>query len=320
MAAIIIVLKGESLLMTEKNAGGSTFKSNGINSKLMPYYLMLPSLIIVLGLILFPIINVFYYSFQSYNPARPYMNGYIGFDNYVKIFTQDMFFYKSLAISLKWVLVQVSLQLSIGLMVALVLNTKFRGRGFARGVTFAPWALSGVIVAILWSLMFNENIGIINDIFERLGIISKPVAWLASPNTAFGAVSVAELWRGMPFFAISLLASLQAIPDELYESCGMDGGGRLVQFRYITLPFLKDTIVLTTLLRAVWEFNAVDIIMNSTGGGPMGLTSTLSIYLADQAIKTRNFGYGSAIGVVSFMIMLVFAVGYLRLSKFGGEK
>jgi multiple sugar transport system permease protein len=140
---------------------------------------------------------------------------------------------------------------------------------------------------------------------------------VANPKLAFGAVVVAELWRGIPFFAISLLAAMQNIGAELYESCDIDGGGRIAKFRYIVFPFLKDTIVLTTLLRFVWEFNAVDMLRNLTGGGPMGLTTTLSLYLADTAIKTQNFGYGSAIGTITFFLMLIFAVFYIKLSRYG---
>ena len=295
-------------------------KAKRINQALMPYYFLAPGLLIVAGFIIYPILNVFYYSFQHYNPSRPYINGFAGFDNYIKIFTDDPIFIRSLGVSAKWVLAQVSLQLVCGLIFALVLNCKFKLRGLMRGLTFAPWALSGVIVAIMWSLIFNEQIGVLNDLLMKLGFIDMPVAWVSDPNTAFTAVVIAELWRGIPFFAISLLASMQGIPGELYESCSIDGGGVLSRFWYITLPYLKNTIVFTTLLRAVWEFNSVDIIMNLTGGGPMSLTSTLSIYLANQAIKTRNFGYGSAVGVISFMIMLVFAVVYLKLSNFGKEE
>lgn len=296
------------------------FNWKAFNRKMLPYYFLSPVLIIIAGFILYPILNVFYYSFWHYNPNMPYKNGFAGFDNYIRIFTGEPIFYSTLLISAQYIFTEVALQLVLGMAIALVLNQQFKGRGVVRGVIFAPWALSGVIVAIMWSMIFNENMGVLNDLLLRWGLIQKPVAWVSMPATALPAVIIAELWRGVPFFAVSLLASLQSIPNELYESCSIDGGGKLDRFFYIVLPYLKDTIVLTTLLRLVWEFNSVDLIMNLTGGGPMNLTSTLSIYLADQAIKTRNFGYGSAVGVVSFMIMLVFALIYLKASKFGEAK
>ena len=291
--------------------------SKRARERLLPYaYLFLPMLVI-LGLILYPILTVFYYSLFDYFPARPYLNGFVGIQNFIDILSDELFA-QSLLVSLKWVGTQVPLQLLLGMGLALLLNQKFRGRGLIRGVTFGPWSLSGVIVAILWSLIFNGNMGVLNDLLQRMDLLEKPVAWLSNPNTAFAAVCVAELWRGVPFFAISLLAALQSVPGELYESCDIDGGGRLSQFWYITLPFIKSTVVLTTLLRAVWEFNAVDVIMIATGGGPLGRTTTLSIYLADLAMENRNFGYGSAVGVVSFCILFVFAMAYLRASRFGG--
>ena len=284
---------------------------------MLPYYFLLPAVLLLGCFVLYPVTNVFYYSFQHYNPNKPWAIGPAGFDNFIKIFTDDKIFYSSLLLTLKWCFTQVTLQCIFGLIFALVLNANFRGRGVVRAFAFAPWALSGVMVSILWQLIFHQTTGVLNDLLLRMGLISKQVAWVANPDTVFGAVVTAELWRGIPFFAISLLAAMQNIPGDLYESCDIDGGGRLAKFYYIVLPFLKDTIILTTLLRFVWEFNAVDLIRTLTGGGPMNLTTTLSLYLADTAIKTQNFGYGSAIGVVTFSMMLVFAIVYIRISGYG---
>ena len=290
-----------------------------IHLQLLPYYFLAPVFVIMLMFATYPILNVFYYSVQQYSPLTVASNGFVGMQNYIKLFAEDTVFSQSLLVSLKWVLIVVGLQFVLGLIFAMVLNTKFKGRGFVRAVTFAPWALSGVMIAILWSLIFNQNIGVLNDLLIRMGLMEQPIAWLANPSTVFGAVATAELWGGVPFFAIALLAQLQSIPSDLYESCDIDGGGSISKFRFITLPFLKDTIVLTTLLRAVWEFNSVDLILVLTGGGPMNMTSTLSIYLANVAIKTSNFGYGSAIGVITFIILLIFSLIYLKLSKFAEE-
>jgi len=290
-----------------------------IINKYTPYYFLAPVIVLVLGFVVYPILNVFYYSFFNYNPAKIKSNGFVGFNNYIKLFTEDEVFVDSLLVSLKWVVIVVALQLVLGLIMSLLLNISFKGRGLIRATIFAPWALSGVMIAILWFLILNQNIGVLNDLLLRIGLISEPIAWLANPSTAFGAVVIAELWGGVPFFAITILAQLQSIPNETYEACSIDGGNSIQKFRFIIIPHLKDTIVLNSLLRAVWEINAVDIILNLTGGGPMSLTSTLSIYLTNQAIKTRNFGYGSAIGVVSFIIMLLFSLVYLKLNKYGEE-
>ena len=134
-----------------------------------------------------------------------------------------------------------------------------------------------------------------------------------------GSLVVAELWRGIPFFAISLLAAMQGLSQDIYEAAKVDGCTRFQTFRKITLPLLKNTIVLTTLLRTIWEFNSVDLIYSLTGGGPVGKTTTLSMLIANQALTTNNYGYGSAISVISFFILAIVAVIYIKASGFGKE-
>jgi multiple sugar transport system permease protein len=295
-------------------------KNNIQTARWMPYIFIAPAVLLIAAFLVYPFSQVFYYSLQNYNLSMPYNNGFIGFRNFIDIFKTDSLFYSSLSISFKWVTVEVFLQLLFGLATTLVINQKFRGRGFTRAVIFAPWAISGVLTSMMWSLIFNEHLGFVNDLLKKVHLISGNIAWIANPKTAFGALVVAELWRGIPFFAIILLAALQNIPQEIYESCAVDGGGRWTAFTRITLPYLKDTIILSTLLRAVWEFNNVDIIYTMTGGGPANATTTLSMYVAQQAITASNFGYGSALVVISFLILLILAVGYLHASRFGQEE
>lgn len=280
---------------------------------------ILPSFLIILGFLFYPIATVFYYSLQNYDVSAPYYNSFAGLDNFIKIFTQDEMFIPSLINSLKWVVSEVGLQLIFGMILALLLNQTFKFRGLARAVAFIPWAISGVLASVMWSMMFNEHMGVINDLLMKLGLIDEPMAFLASTSTAFGSVVIAELWRGIPFFAITLLASLQSIPNELYEAARVDGASRWKTFIYVTLPQLKNTIILTTLLRVVWEFNNVDLLFNLTGGGPAHSTTTLTMYIADLAVHGSNFGYGSALTVVSFGILLIFAILYLRLSRYEKE-
>ncbi|MFD0676070.1 MULTISPECIES: carbohydrate ABC transporter permease [unclassified Paenibacillus] len=171
----------------------------------------------------------------------------------------------------------------------------------------------------MWSLLYNEHNGLLNDILLRLNLLDSPIAWLADPESVFFSVVLSELWRGIPFFTITMLAALQTIPQELYESCTVDGGGRTKSFVHITLPYLKNSIILSTLLRAVWEFNNVDMIFAMTNGGPANHTMTMTMYVANQAIVAQNFGYGSALTVIGFFILMIFAIGYLKLSGFGKE-
>jgi multiple sugar transport system permease protein len=301
------------------NSNKAVEKKKIKKEKLIPYLFILPSFLIILGFLFYPIATVFYYSLQNYDISAPYYNGFAGLDNFKHIFTQDELFIPSLINSVKWVVSEVGLQLIFGMILALLLNQTFKFRGFARAVAFIPWAISGVLASVMWSMMFNEHMGVINDMLMKVGIIDEPKAFLASTSTAFGAVVIAELWRGIPFFAITLLASLQSVPDELYEAARVDGANRWKSFIYVTLPQLKNTIVLTTLLRVVWEFNNVDLLFNLTGGGPAHATTTLTMYIADLAVHGSNFGYGSALTVVSFGILLIFAILYLRLSRYEKE-
>ncbi|WP_320928885.1 sugar ABC transporter permease [Hungatella sp.] len=284
-----------------------------------PYILILPACLLMGLIMIYPLGKVFYLSFQHYNPTKPFTNGFAGLDNFITIFTKKEF-YNALGVSAKFVACEVVLQLIFGMIVALILNQKFKGRGFFRALTFIPWALSGVLTAVLWSIMFNQHFGVLNDLLAKLGINKEPIAWLANTKFVLGSVIVAELWRGIPFFAISLLAAMQGLPDDIYEAARVDGSTKFQTFRFITLPMLKNTIVLTTLLRTIWEFNSVDLIYSLTGGGPVGKTTTLSMLIANQAIKTSNYGYGSALSVVSFAILAVIAVIYMKLSGFGKEE
>lgn len=222
-------------------------------------------------------------------------------------------------VTLKWVFWEVSLQLVFGMILALLLNREFRFRGLVRAVAFVPWAVSGVLTTMLWLLMYNEHIGIINHAFEAAGLIRNAIGWTANTSTVLGAVIVAELWRGIPFFAITLLASLQSISPDLYEAASIDGCGRVKSFSHITLPHLKDTIVLTTLMRCIWEFNSVDLIYNMTSGGPMNLTTTLSVYMMKTAVVNSDYGYASTIGVFCFSLLLIFSVVYLKVTRYGRE-
>ena len=287
--------------------------------KLIPYLFILPSFLFIMGFLFYPIAMVFYYSFQHYDISAPYYNRFAGLENFVQIFTQDKLFFPSLLTSLKWVVTEVGLQLAFGMILALLLNQTFKFRGAVRAIAFVPWAISGVLASVMWSLMYNEHMGVLNDLLRKFGLINEPMAFLASTSTAFGAVVIGELWRGIPFFAITLLAGLQSIPNELYEAARVDGANRWKSFIYVTLPQLKNTIVLTTLLRVVWEFNNVDLLFNLTGGGPAHSTTTLTMYIADLAVHGSNFGYGSALTVVAFCILLIFAILYLKLSRYEKE-
>ena len=284
----------------------------------LPYLLIAPAGLLMLGFIAYPVVSVFYYSLQHYNPTKPWRNGFAGFDNFVHAFTEDPLFWDTLVFSAKWVVVEVGLQLLFGLALALIVNQTFVGRALGRALVFSPWAVSGVLTSAIWVLLYNSQTGITRYLAD-LGIGEYGTSWLSDTSTVFSAAVVADLWRGVPFFAILILADLQSVSKDLYEAAEVDGASRVRQFFHITLPHLKDAIILSTLLRAVWEFNNVDLLYTLTGGGPAGSTTTLPLYVAQTAIYDRDFGYGSALTVIAFVILIVFTVVYLRANRFGKE-
>lgn len=264
-------------------------------------------IVLIAGFVVYPVGSVFYYALQYDNLSKPWDNGFAGLGNFTRML-HDPVFYSSLRIALLWVLVEVALQLVVGLALALIVNESFRGRGLARALTFSPWAVSGVLTAVVWLLLYNPTTG-----FAQLwgNHTAAPLA-----THAFASAALAELWRGVPFFAIMLLADLQSIPRDLYEAASVDGASRWQRFRRITLPGLRDAVIISTLLRAVWEFNNVDLLYTLTNGGPAYQTTTLPLYVAKQAVVGQDFGYGSALTVAGFVVLLFLSVLYLRITKF----
>ncbi|WP_199549096.1 carbohydrate ABC transporter permease [Streptomyces sp. N35] len=294
-------------------------RRKSVTPRRLPYLLIAPAGLLMLGFIAYPVISVFYYSLQHFNPTKPWRNGFAGFENFTKIFTDDPLFWDTLLFSAKWVVVEVGLQLLFGLALALIVNQTFVGRGLGRALVFSPWAVSGVLTSVIWVLLYNSQTGITRYLADW-GIGTYGTSWLSDTATVFPAAIVADLWRGVPFFAILILADLQSVSKDLYEAAEVDGASRIRQFFHITLPHLKDAIVLSTLLRCVWEFNNVDLLYTLTGGGPAGETTTLPLYVANTSVDAHNFGYASALTTVAFVILLFFSFLYLRLSKFGGDQ
>ncbi|WP_062348229.1 carbohydrate ABC transporter permease [Herbidospora yilanensis] len=283
-----------------------------------PYVLIAPAVIAMLGFLVYPMGSVIYYSLQHYDVTQPWDNGFAGLENFRVLLFEDPLFWQSLGFSVKWVVVEVVLQLLFGLALALIVNETFIGRAVSRALVFSPWAVSGVLTTGIWILLYNPSTGIFRYLAD-IGIGGYDTAPLADPSTVFAAAVVAELWRGVPFFAILLLADLQTVSGELYEAASVDGASRIRRFVHITLPHLKDAIILSTLLRAVWEFNNVDLLYTLTGGGPAHQTTTLPLYVAAKAVQSHDFGYGSALTTAAFLVLTFFSIAYLRLSKFGAR-
>jgi multiple sugar transport system permease protein len=276
-----------------------------------PYLLILPASLFILLVVAYPVLNSISMSFQNYNLMKPYLKGFIGLSNYLKAF-KDPLFYQALTNTLIWVIFGVGLQFVFGFILALILNISFKLRGVVRALVLIPWVTPGVLIGLMWTWMYDGNYGVINDILSKLGIIKKFIPFLANGDTAFPAVIVTIIWQGIPFFAIMLLAGLQAIPNELYEAADVDGCSRLRKLFNITLPSIKNTIFVTTMLRIIWVANSIDVIFSMTNGGPGYSTLTLSVYAFKKAYGTLDFGYASTLSIILTLLLMIIAFFYLR--------
>lgn len=294
-----------------------SISANMRRKRIFAYFLIFPTLFF-LGLFCFyPMIRGFLYAFTNMERTRPPRTAFIGLGNFKDIFTNDKVFYGTVSVSVRWVITEICCQLVFGMCFALILNCRFRFRGVVRTLCFAPWAVSGALTTILWFLIYNEHIGLVNQFLSYIGQAALRKAWVQNITTVFPAVALAELWRGIPFFTITLLGGLQGIPVELYESAKMDGGSDWTNFWAITLPFMKESIVFAALMRSIWEFRSVDLIMTMTDGGPMRKTLTLPIYMYQESVVNGRIGYGAALTIILFVILTVFVYIFLKANQFG---
>lgn len=279
-----------------------------------PYLYLSPALILIGLVMLVPLVIGFSYAFQSISLLNPFETGWIGFDNFEKLYS-DAKFWKSLKNTFWWTLGSVSFQFFLGLGLALLLHAGFYGRRFIQALVFLPWAVPTFLSALTWAWLFNPVIGPIPHWLTDLGILSEPYNILSDPDIALWGPIVANIWFGIPFFAITLLAALQSIPNELYEAAAIDGASAWQSFSKITLPFLAPMIAITVMLRAIWVANFADLIFVMTGGGPANSTQIVSTYIFTTAFRKLDFGYASAIAVVLLFLLLAYAVVLLKMRQ-----
>ncbi|SFL44438.1 multiple sugar transport system permease protein [Gracilibacillus orientalis] len=277
---------------------------------LWPYLLVLPALLIVTFVVFIPVIEAIFMSFQSYDLRRPDKIAYLGFKNFAEMFS-DPIFWLAFKNTIIWVVFGVGLQFLFGFILALLLNQSFRGRGMIRAVSLIPWATPGVLIGLMWKWIYDGNYGVLNDLLIKLGLIDQGITFLSQTSTAFGSVIVTIIWQGIPFFAIMILAGLQVISQEMYEAADIDGASKLQKLFHITIPSLKNVIIITILLRIIWVSNSVDIIHNMTGGGPSYSTQTLSVYIFNKA-TVLDLGYSSSMALFLMFMLAMVAVPYLK--------
>ena len=280
---------------------------------LTPYLMLLPIMFFILIVLVYPMVAGIVTAFYSMILTRPQESGFIGFGNFAKIFL-DHVVPLTINNTLLLVFLSVSLQLLCGLTIALILNKKFRGRRFYLAVVFCPWAISMTLAGIIFRWMFHQSLGVINDFLQLVGVLKQPIAWLSTTETAMVALIIVNVWKGIPFFALMILAGLQAIPESFYEVADLEGAGFFQKFFKITLPSITQIFLIAIILRIIWTFNTVDLIFVLTNGGPMYATETVASYIFKLAYSTLDFGYASALSILLLIFLMVFTAIYFRVS------
>ncbi|MEV4118757.1 sugar ABC transporter permease [Micromonospora sp. NPDC049645] len=279
-----------------------------LGSKWTPYLFLAPAALFILVFQAVPLVQEVYLSFTRTRLLNPTRSEWVGLDNFNRIFG-DPEFHRTLLITFVYVVTCVVVAIGAGLVVALLLNRKFRGRGVARALVTVPWAAPGIAVALIATWMLNAQYGIVNRFLDAVGLGVPGGAILDSPRYALPAVLATTIWQLFPFTSVVLLSALQSVPQDLNEAATVDGAGRWATFRAVTWQVIKPTVGLLALLMTIWSLRRFELIWLMTKGGPVGATETLVIDLYSQAFDSKELGSAAAIGMVGVVISLIVIIG-----------
>jgi trehalose/maltose transport system permease protein len=280
--------------------------------KRLAWFLIMPSVIVVLLIIAYPTIQVLVYSFMKYKLDGVTPPGFVGFDNYAFVLS-DPDWWSAVSNTLIFTVVSVILESVLGLLIAMVANSKFKGRTLLRVAILVPWAIPTVVSSQVWAWMVNDIYGVVNIILTDLHILPQKIAWLARPGTALPVIIAVDVWKATPFMALLLLAGLQLIPKDLYEAGSIDGATKVRQFWAITLPLVTPTLLVALIFRTLDALRVFDIFYVMVGG--KGNLATMAVYNQQQLISFLDAGVGSATSVIILIIIMLFVILYTRFSR-----
>lgn len=269
---------------------------------------MLPAIIIVLALFVYPIISSFYFSFTNKNLIRSTYD-FVGLDNYIAVL-KDKGFWNAFLNSLKWTIFSLGGQLLVGFTAALALNKVKHLKGFYKTLLIIPWAFPSIVIAFSWQWILNGVYGFLPNILVQLGLCDTPPQFLTDRVLVFVVLVFINIWFGAPMIMVNVLAALQTVPQDQYEAAEIDGAKGWQTFLYITVPHIKVVTGLLVVLRTVWIFNNFDLIYLITGGGPAGATQTVPVYAYDMGWGTKLLGKSSAVTVLLFIFLMAVCVAY----------
>jgi multiple sugar transport system permease protein len=279
------------------------------------YALIVPLLLVMIGLLIYPVVSALLISFQDKELGRP--GRWVGLDNYADLLFRDRRFRIVARNSFVFTFGSVLGKLIIGMGMAVLLNQRLHARNMFRGWLLLPWVAPTFVTALTWRWMFDGTSGVINYMAIGAGLLDTPIAWLGRGSTALLAVIVTNIWHGFPFFGISLLAAMQAIPAELYEAAEVDGATPWQRFWNVTLPGVRTVLVITTMLSTIWTFNDFQIVYIMTGGGPAFATHIFATYTYFVGFSGSRLGYAVAIStiLVPALIVMILALSPLILRE-----
>jgi trehalose/maltose transport system permease protein len=275
--------------------------------------LLIPALAVVAFVAIYPLGKTVYQSFTN----EQFLAGieptkWVGLQNYKDLWHDDQYRH-AVWVTVKFTVITVAFEFVLGMIIALVVNSSFKGRGVMRAMMLVPWAIPTVVAAQMWKWMYDDVFGVINDAGVRLHILSHSHAWISEPSTALASVAAVDIWKTTPFVALLLLAGLQVIPGDLYEAAAVDGAGKVQQFFKITLPLLVPAILVTLIFRTLDALRVFDVFYVFFGNRPD--TATMAIYDQSTIVGDGNVGYGAAISVAIFLIIGLFVVIYVTFMR-----
>lgn len=276
-----------------------------------PYLYLLPSLLILVVFLLFPLIWNIYVSIHNVSILTILKDWeFVGLKNFFDLLTEPKF-YESLKLTLFFAGGSVLAQFTIGLVLAILLNQKIQGTNLFRMLLIIPWSISTVITAFSFKFMYDDNFGILNYLLKQIGLDS--VGWLSDPNIAIWSIVLTNIWYGTPFTILFLTAGLQSINPLLYEAALIDGATKIKRFFFITIPLLRQFMVTNLILITVWSINFFDLQLIMTGGGPLFSTTTISLYMYRQAFEFGSFSGGATIGIFLIIMNLLLTLTYIKI-------
>lgn len=283
-----------------------------MNERRFGWALVTPALAIVALIAIFPLGWTVWESLYRHDLRMPWLGRpFVGLANYAAIMA-DARFWMSLAHTVLFTAVTVTVELALGLMFALAMHRTMRLRGLVRAAIVVPWAIPTVVAALLWRFAFDSQAGIVNAALLATGVVENPIVWFVRATTAWVPVMLADIWKTTPFVALLLLAGLQNIDPALHEAAALDGAGAWARFRHITLPLLRPAILVTLIFRVLDAFRVFDLIYVLTNGGPGTSTEPVALYAFVTMLQHLRFGYGAAISVMIFLATLLVALLLIR--------